>query len=81
MNDISTARGRMEHIREKVTLLEDAVAKTEMLMRHSSTNYLEVLTAQQSLLVAQQAEVQCLYDEIAGLITLYHALGGATAPQ
>lgn len=81
MNDISTARGRMEHIREQVTLLEDAVTKTEMLMRHSSTNYLEVLTAQQSLLVAQQAEVQCLYDEIAGLITLYHALGGATAPQ
>lgn len=40
------------------------------------TLYLEVLTAQQALLGAQQSEVQCRYDEIAGIISLYHALGG-----
>lgn len=76
LNDISSARDRLGYVREQTGLLEDAVAKTELLMRHSPTNYLEVLTAQQSLLAAQQLEVQCRYDEIAGIITLYHALGG-----
>lgn len=76
LNDISSARDRLGYVREQTGLLEDAVVKTELLMRHSPTNYLEVLTAQQSLLAAQQLEVQCRYDEIAGIITLYHALGG-----
>ncbi len=76
LNDISSARDRLGYVREQTGLLEDAVVKTELLMRHSPTNYLLVLTAQQSLLAAQQLEVQCRYDEIAGIITLYHALGG-----
>lgn len=76
LNDISSARDRLGYVREQTGLLEDAVVKTELLMRHSPTNYLEVLTAQQSLLAAQQSEVQCRYDEIVGIITLYHALGG-----
>jgi NodT family efflux transporter outer membrane factor (OMF) lipoprotein len=74
--DISSARERLKLVGEQITLLEDAVKKTELLMRHSPVNYLEVLTAQQSLLSAQQAEVQCRYDEISGIISLYHALGG-----
>jgi len=73
---ISAARERSMLIKEQIGLLTDAVTKTELLMRHSPTNYLEVLTAQQALLVARQTEVQCRYDEIAGIITLYHALGG-----
>lgn len=76
LNDITTARERLEYVREQVSLLEEAVAKTELMMRHSQTNYLEVLTARQSLLAARQSEVKCLYDETAGIITLYHALGG-----
>ena len=56
--------------------LREAVRKTELLMRHSPTTYLEVLTAQQSLLAAEQAEAQDRFDEIAGVIALYHALGG-----
>lgn len=76
MSDIESAIERLDLVKEQTKLLTDAVAKTELLMRHSPTNYLEVLTAQQALLNAQQAEVQCRYDEIAGLITLYHALGG-----
>ena|GEM_PF-1758229 len=73
---ISAARERSMLIKEQIGLLTDAVTKTELLMRHSPTNYLEVLTAQQALLAARQTEVQCRYDEIAGIITLYHALGG-----
>ena len=76
LTDILTARERLGFVREQAALLADAVTKTELLMRHSPTNYLEVLTAQQSLLTAQQNEVECRYNEIAGLISLYHALGG-----
>ncbi|WP_320969457.1 TolC family protein [Bacteroides nordii] len=76
LTDISAARERLVFVKEQTELLTDAVAKTELLMRHSPTNYLEVLTAQQALLGAQQSEVQCRYDEIAGIVSLYHALGG-----
>ena len=76
LTDIESARERINLVKEQMELLTDAVAKTELLMRHSPTNYLEVLTAQQSLLSAQQSEVQCRYDEIAAIISLYHALGG-----
>lgn len=76
LSDISAARERSVLIKDQIGLLTDAVTKTELLMRHSPTNYLEVLTAQQALLAALQTEVQCRYDEIAGIITLYHALGG-----
>ena len=45
-------------------------------MRHSSMHYLEVLTAQQTLLDAEQAVAQDKFDEIQSIISLYHALGG-----
>lgn len=45
-------------------------------MRHSNTTYLEVLTAQQSLLDAQTALAKDCFDEIQAVINLYHALGG-----
>lgn len=61
---------------EQVSLLQEAVRKTELLMRHSSMNYLEVLTAQQTLLDAEQAVAQDKFDEIQSIISLYHALGG-----
>ncbi|WP_278996006.1 efflux transporter outer membrane subunit [Alistipes finegoldii] len=71
-----TARQRLEIDRSQIETLREAVRKTELLMRHSPTTYLEVLTAQQSLLAAEQAEAQDRFDEIAGVIALYHALGG-----
>lgn len=40
------------------------------------SNYLEVLTARQSLLSAQLTETQEIFDKIQGIIKLYHALGG-----
>lgn len=74
--DISSARERLSLAKEQRILLDEAVKKTELLMHHSPVNYLEVLTAQQSLLSVQQTEVQCRYDEISGIISLYHSLGG-----
>lgn len=71
-----TARERIVIGREQIATLQEAVRKTELLMRHSSTNYLEVLTAQQSLLAAELTDAQDRFDEIQGVINLYHALGG-----
>jgi outer membrane protein TolC len=45
-------------------------------MKHGAASYLEVLTAQQNLLQAELNEVTDRYEEIQGVISLYHALGG-----
>ncbi len=56
--------------------LQSAVRSSELLMRHSSQNYLEVLTARQTLLQAELSVASNRFDEIQGVINLYHALGG-----
>lgn len=71
-----TAREQIGIGSRRIETLREAVRKTELLMRHSPTTYLEVLTARQSLLDAEQQQAQCLFDEIQGVINLYHALGG-----
>ena len=71
-----TARNDSELNRRKVETLEAAVRSTQLLMEHGNTNYLEVLTARQTLLQAQLAEVSDRYEEIQSVISLYHALGG-----
>ena len=71
-----TAKSQYEINTRQVETLREAVRKTELLMSHSSTSYLEVLTTQQSLLNAEQAQAQDRFGEIQGIINLYHALGG-----
>lgn len=71
-----TSKRQIELGDQQITTLHEAVRKTELLMRHSPTTYLEVLTAQQSLLDAQQKLSQYRFDNIQGFINLYHALGG-----
>lgn len=73
---LQTARERLAINSKSVVSLQEAVRKTELLMRHSSVNYLEVLTAQQSLLDVQKSLAQDKFDEIQGIISLFHALGG-----
>lgn len=75
---LQSAHRKLEIDGNQVSTLCKAVRKTELLMRHSSSNYLDVLTAQQSLLSAEQAVAQDLFDEIQSIISLYHALGGGT---
>lgn len=70
------ARKSLKLDHEKVEALNTALRSTQLLMTHGSTNYLEVLTAQQTLLDAQLSEVSDKYDEIEGVISLYQALGG-----
>ena len=56
--------------------MQTAYRSTSLLMEHGTTTYLEVLTAQQSLLSAQLTQVANEVMEIQSLIQLYQALGG-----
>lgn len=68
---------RLEVSQRQIEALEEAVRSTRLLMTHSDkSSYLEVLTAQQSLLAAQLTRSQETFDKIQGVIKLYHALGG-----
>lgn len=78
LSRIQNAQTHIEGGTEQIGILKEAVRKTELLMRHSDTTYLEVLTAQQSLLQAQNTLAQDRFDKIQGIINLYHALGGGT---
>ena len=71
-----TARKRIELVRQQAASLKSALKSSELLMKHSSQNYLEVITARQSLLQAELNIVTDSFDEIQGVINLYHALGG-----
>ena len=73
---IETAEEKTGHIDIRVNALQEAFSATSELMNNGSTTYLEVLTAQESLLSAQLAQVQNRYEMIEALINLYTALGG-----
>ena len=73
---IDKAEEKTGHIDIRVNALQEAYSATTELMNHGSTTYLEVLTAQESLLSAQLAQVENRYDMIQALINLYTALGG-----
>jgi outer membrane protein, multidrug efflux system len=71
-----TARDKAGLYTHQIASLEKAVASTQLLMRHGSSTYLEVLTAQQTLLTAQLTQVSNRFQEIQGIINLYQSLGG-----
>ena len=76
LTQVQTARGKTELRTGQITSLENAVRSTQLLMQPGTSTYLEVLTAQQSLLSAQLTQVADRFDEIQGIINLYQALGG-----
>ena len=71
-----TAKSQIEIGERRVSVLNDAVRKTELLICHSGATYLEVLTTQQSLLEAETLQSQAYFERIQSIIKLYHALGG-----
>lgn len=82
-NEVNDALAAWQTADERIVLderqiddLEVAVEKTRLLVRHTSANYLEVLTAQQSLLGARLTLAQDRIDKIQSVVRLYHALGG-----
>ena len=61
---------------DQVDNLTKAVEYNNDLMKYSTATYLEVLTAQQSLLNAQMSQLQCELQVRQAAISLYQALGG-----
>lgn len=78
LTEWQTADERINLDRQQIADLEAATEKTRLLVQYSSANYLEVLTAQQSLLNARLTLAQDRISKIQAVIHLYHALGGGT---
>lgn len=71
-----TARAKTDLRDRQIAALERAVESTELLMKHSPTTYLEVITAEQALLSARLSQISDRFDEVQGVVNLYQALGG-----
>ena len=76
LTQCQSARAKTDLRARQIAAMQRAVESTELLMQHGSTTYLEVLTAQQSLLSAQLSQISDRFDEIQGVVNLYQALGG-----
>ena len=71
-----TSHAKTSIYSKQVESLQTALRSTKLLMQHGNTNYLEVLTAQQSLLNAELQQVANMFTEVQSVISLYQALGG-----
>lgn len=84
-SEVNNALVQWQTAREQIVLGKQQIAKlgvaaksTRLLMEHGNTSYLEVLVAQQTLLQAELEQVANGFNEIQGVISLYHAVGGGT---
>ena len=82
-SDVSNALSRYENAEQKLDFrqfqleaLENAVDFSRQLLRYGEATYIEVLTAQQSLLSAQLNNVNDRLDQLEAGVNLYQALGG-----
>lgn len=76
MASCQTARANRTLCERKVEALSAAVESTQLLMRHGTATYLEVLVARQALLGAQLDEIANRFAELQAAVNLYQALGG-----
>ncbi len=76
LREWQSATERATYSVAQIELLEQAVAKTELLMNYGSSTYLEVLTAQMTLLQAQLSFTTEKFNQSQGVVNLYRALGG-----
>ena len=76
--DCQAAREKYSYYRRQVEVLHEAYMGTHELMDNGKSNYLEVLTAQETLLNAQLSEAMNMYHGAQAVIALYIALGGGT---
>lgn len=74
--DYQSTVEKHEYYHRQVSVLHEAFKGTHELMDNGKASYLEVLTAQESLLRAQLSEAMNMYSASEALIALYIALGG-----
>ena len=78
MADCQDARENHAFYHRQVEVLHEAYIGTHELMDNGKASYIEVLTAQESLLSAQLNEAANMYSGAQAVIALYIALGGGT---
>ena len=76
LSDCEAAREKHGYYHRQVKVLHEAYKGTHELMDNGKSNYLEVLTAQETLLNAQLSEAMNMYNGAKAIIALYIALGG-----
>ncbi len=76
LHNYQTCHAKRELYDKQVEALTRAQEATSLKMQYGSTTYLEVLTAQNSLLTAQLTRIANRMAELQSVVTLYHALGG-----
>ncbi len=76
--DCQAAREKHAFYHRQVEVLHEAYMGTHELMDNGKSNYLEVLTAQETLLNAQLSEAMNMYNGAQAVIALYIALGGGS---
>ena len=76
LSEYETATQTLEQRILQINSLEKSVEYTQDLLSFGTSTYLEVLTAQQSLLSAQLSGVSDQFSQMQALVTLYQALGG-----
>ena len=58
---------------QQIDVLKKNVEHTQLLYQQSSSSYLEVITAQQSLLNAEISQVQDQFAKLQAIVNLYYA--------
>ena len=76
--DLQAAREKYGYYSRQVAVLQDAYTGTHELMDNGKASYIEVNTAQETLLSAQLNEAMNMYSGTQAVIALYIALGGGT---
>lgn len=76
LNLFQTAEDKIVQREKQIESLKKSVEYTQELLTLGTSTYLEVLTAQQSLLSAQLSGISDEFQRIQAVVNLYHALGG-----
>ena len=72
----NSAEEKNQMYTQQIDVLKKNVEHTQLLYQQSSSSYLEVITAQQSLLNAEISQVQDQFAKLQAIVNLYYALGG-----
>lgn len=76
--DYQAAAEKQTYYQRQIQVLHEAYLGTHELMDNGKASYLEVLTAQESLLSSQLSEAMNMYSSSQALIALYISLGGGS---
>ena len=74
LTEVQTYSDKSALLDSQVKSLERTVKSTRLLQQNGSSNYLEVLTAQENLLSAQMSRLENEYNKVAAQIALYQAM-------